>query len=185
MVGCYKKTYRLVIDIISILYQHPYFHVFGVHSNAAYVDCRWGQHLRWGLQGLRCPGAFHAWMSHEDEILPIWMIWIGRVFALNFIKHVPRCKSNTVSSKRKASTCARSFWTVAHQVGKEKFYQFKKAIPRNLRRFLRFCHVFFYLWRCRDGIHERSTLCSARSAFLHLEFGEGLDDFMTQCLARS
>ena len=59
----------------------------------------------------------------------------------------------------------------------EKFCQFKKTIPKCFGGFSDFV---FYLSRCR-GIHERSTgLYNARSAFLHLEFGEGSDDFMTQ-----
>ena len=58
--------------------------------------------------------------------------------------------------------------------GKEKFYQFKKAIPQKPQEVSR-------ILRCRDWIHERSTrLCIARSAFLHLEFGEGSHDFTTQ-----
>lgn len=160
------------------------FHAFGVHSNAAYVDCCWGQHLRWGLQGLRCPGASDA-LNEPREILPIWIGW---EFC---IRHVPwpwKSNSTVERGRRRHVQEAPGRWRT-RLAGKEKFYQFKKAIPQKPQEVSR-------ILRCRDWIHERSTrLCSARSAFLHLEFGEGSDDsphktlqsrsVSLYCLARS
>lgn len=100
------------------------------------------------------------------EILPIWIGW---EFC---IRHVPRpWKSNsTVQPGRRRHVQEASGRWRTRLAGKEKFYQFKQAIPQKPQEVSR-------ILRCRDWIHERSTrLCSARSAFLHLEFGEGSDD---------
>ena len=160
------------------------------------LECTATQHMLIAVEANTSDEAFKAFGVQERLMPAEWAMrntsYLNRMSFC--IRHVPgpwKSNSTVQRGRRRHVQEASGRWRT-RLAGKEKeiLFSSKKAIPQKPQEVSR-------ILRCRDWIHERSTrLCIARSAFLHLEFGEGSHDFTTQepcshavfslyCLARS
>ena len=98
------------------------------------------------------------------------------MFVLGLVEVSSSVRTNsTVQTGRRRHVQEASGRWCTRRAGRE-ILSVQKNNSKVLRRFLRFCLFVQMSWDPR-AIHR---LYNARSAFLHLEFGEGSDDFMTQ-----